>query len=187
MIIRVGTHRVGPGARPGVLYIGVNGFGIVAGGLGSTVGGFVAGVTSTPIAAAGRPGRQRPRPLEQPSSPTRREATADLVSPSAGLAEARSPDQGLPRPAGPAPDPDPGLADRRGRQDDHPGRPREGHQRLLGRHRRPADSRDVRAGPLRVDAVRPSTITSPKNNARQRQGGHDQGKTAGADHAPRAQ
>jgi len=53
----------------GVLYIGVNGFGVVAGGLGSTVGGFVAGVTSTPS----------PRPVVQVVSDPSRKAA--LTSP----------------------------------------------------------------------------------------------------------
>jgi hypothetical protein len=79
MVIRLGLVAAVLALSAGVLYIGVNGFGIVAGGIGSTLGGFVAGVTSTP---SPRPVIQvisDPPSLEQPSEPYTAEATVDLV------------------------------------------------------------------------------------------------------------
>ena len=63
----------------GVLYVGVNGFGIVAGGIGSTLGGFVSRCHLDAIAAAGRLGHQRPASLGAADEPYTPEATADLV------------------------------------------------------------------------------------------------------------
>ena len=79
MVIRLALVAAVLALCAGVLYVGVNGFGMVAGGISSTLGGFVAGVTSTPS----------PRPVvqvvsdapsvEQPGEPYTSEATADLV------------------------------------------------------------------------------------------------------------
>jgi hypothetical protein len=79
MVIRFALVAAVLALCAGVLYVGVNGFGMVAGGISSTLGGFVAGVTSTPS----------PRPVvqvvsdapsvEQPGEPYTSEATADLV------------------------------------------------------------------------------------------------------------
>ncbi len=79
MLIRLGLIAAVLALCAGVLYVGVNGIGIVAGGLGSTVGGFITGVTSTP---SPRPVVQvvsDPPSLEQPVEPYTSEATADLV------------------------------------------------------------------------------------------------------------
>jgi hypothetical protein len=79
MIIRLGLIAAVLALCAGVLYVGVNGFGMVVGGIGSTVGGFVAGVTSTP---SPRPVVQvisDPPSLEQPAEPYTSEPTADLV------------------------------------------------------------------------------------------------------------
>lgn len=94
MVIRFALVAAVLALSAGVLYVGVNGFGMVAGGISSTLGGFVAGVTSTPS----------PRPVvqvisdapsvEQPGEPYTSEATADLVvTVPAGLAG--SPDHRL--------------------------------------------------------------------------------------------
>jgi Glucodextranase, domain B len=79
MVIRVALVAAVLALCAGVLYVGVNGFGIVAGGIGSTLSGFVAGVTSTP---SPRPVVQvisDPPSIEQPTEPYTSEATADLV------------------------------------------------------------------------------------------------------------
>jgi hypothetical protein len=79
MIIRVGLVAAVLALSAGVLYVGVNGFGIVAGGIGSTLGGFVSGVTSTPSPRPVVSVISDPPTLEQPSEPYTPEATADLV------------------------------------------------------------------------------------------------------------
>ena len=79
IIIRLGLIAAVLALCAGVLFVGVNGFGIVAGGLGSTVGGFVAGVTSTPSPRPVVQSISDPPSLEQPVEPYTSEATADLV------------------------------------------------------------------------------------------------------------
>jgi len=79
MVIRLALVAAVLALSVGVLYIGVNGFGIVAGGIGSTLGGFVAGVTSTPSPRPVIAVISDPPSLEQPSEPYTAESTADLV------------------------------------------------------------------------------------------------------------
>ncbi len=79
MGIRLGFVAAVLALSAGVLYIGVNGFGIVAGGIGSTVGGFIASVTSTPSPRPVVAVISDPPSLEQPSEPYTAESTVDLV------------------------------------------------------------------------------------------------------------
>jgi hypothetical protein len=79
MLIRLALVAAVLALSAGVLYIGVNGFGIVAGGIGSTLGGFVAGVTSTPSPRPVVAIISDPPSLEQPSEPYTAESTVDLV------------------------------------------------------------------------------------------------------------
>ena len=79
MVFRVALVAAVLALSAGVLYIGVNGFGIVAGGIGSTLSGFVAGVTSTPSPRPVVAVISDPPSLEQPSEPYTAEPTADLV------------------------------------------------------------------------------------------------------------
>ncbi len=79
MVIRLALVAVVLALSAGVLYIGVNGFGIIAGGIGSTLGGFVAGVTSTPSPRPVVSVISDPPSLQQPSEPYTAESTADLV------------------------------------------------------------------------------------------------------------
>jgi len=79
MVFRIGLVAAVLALSAGVLYIGVNGFGIVAGGISSTLGGFVAGVTSTPSPRPVVAVVSDPPSLEQPSEPYTAESTADLV------------------------------------------------------------------------------------------------------------
>ena len=79
MVVRLALVAAVLALSAGVLYIGVNGFGIVAGGISSTVGGFVAGVTSTPSPRPVVAVISDPPSIEQPAEPYTAEATADLV------------------------------------------------------------------------------------------------------------
>ena len=79
MIIRVALVAAVLALSAGVLFIGVNGFGIVAGGIGSTLGGFVSDVTSTPSPRPVVAVISDPPSLEQPGEPYTAESTADLV------------------------------------------------------------------------------------------------------------
>jgi hypothetical protein len=63
----------------GVLYVGMRGFGSVVGGLGSTFGGFVKGVTSTPSPRPSLIGISDAPSLEQPLEPYTSEPSVDLV------------------------------------------------------------------------------------------------------------
>jgi hypothetical protein len=79
MVVRLALVAAVLALSAGVLYVGVKGFGVVAGGIGSTLTGFVSGVTSTP---SPRPVVQvvsDPPSLEQPSEPYTAEPTVDLV------------------------------------------------------------------------------------------------------------
>ena len=62
-----------------VLYVAVGGLGKVAGGLGSTLSGFVTDVTSTPSPRATDIVPADPPSIEQPTEPYTSEATADLA------------------------------------------------------------------------------------------------------------
>jgi hypothetical protein len=79
MVVRLVLIAAVLALSAGVLYVGVNGFGIVAGGVGSTLGGFVAGVTSTPSPRPVIAVISDPPSLEQPAEPYTAESTADLV------------------------------------------------------------------------------------------------------------
>jgi hypothetical protein len=79
MVFRIGLVAAVLALSAGVLYVGVNGFGIVASGIGSTLGGFVAGVTSTPSPRPVVAVISDPPSLEQPSEPYTAESTVDLV------------------------------------------------------------------------------------------------------------
>jgi hypothetical protein len=79
MIIRLALVAAVLALSVGVLFIGVNGFGIVAGGISSTLGGFVSDVTSTPSPRPVIAVISDPPSLEQPSEPYTAESTADLV------------------------------------------------------------------------------------------------------------
>jgi hypothetical protein len=79
MVIRLVLVAAVLALSAGVLYIGVNGFGVVAGGVSSTLGGFVAGVTSTPSPKPVVAVVSDPPSLEQPTEPYTSESTADLV------------------------------------------------------------------------------------------------------------
>jgi hypothetical protein len=79
MIIRLVLVAAVLALSAGVLYVGVNGFGVVAGGVSSTLGGFVAGVTSTPSPRPVVAVISDPPSLEQPTEPYTSESTADLV------------------------------------------------------------------------------------------------------------
>lgn len=62
-----------------VLFVGLKGFGGIVGGLGSTFGGFVAGVTSTPSPRPIVPIVADAPSLEQPTEPYTADGTVDLV------------------------------------------------------------------------------------------------------------
>jgi len=79
MVIRLALVAAVLALSAGVLYVGVKGFGVVAGGIGSTLGGFVAGVTSTPSPRPVVEVVSDPPSLEQPSEPYTAEPTVDLV------------------------------------------------------------------------------------------------------------
>ena len=87
LILRLGLIAAVLALCGGVLYVGMNGVGMVVGGIGSTLGGFIAGVTSTPTPApsvnvtAGAPS------IQQPTEPYTSETNVDLiVTVPAGLA-----------------------------------------------------------------------------------------------------
>ena len=64
----------------GILYVGARGFGVVVGGVGSTLSGFVKGVTATPVAR--RPSSMPCRPRRRSTSrtePYTSESSVDLV------------------------------------------------------------------------------------------------------------
>lgn len=63
----------------GVLYLGMGGFGRVVGGLGSSVAGFVQGVTATAKPKPSVASISDPPSLEQPTEPYTSAATVDLV------------------------------------------------------------------------------------------------------------
>ena len=79
MIIRLALVAAVLALSAGVLFVGVKGFGVVAGGIGSTLSGFVAGVTSTPSPRPVVAVISDPPSLEQPSEPYTSEPTVDLV------------------------------------------------------------------------------------------------------------
>jgi hypothetical protein len=62
-----------------VLYVGVNGVGMVVGGIGSTLGGFFDGVTATPTPRASLLTFTDPPSVQQPTEPYTAERTVDLV------------------------------------------------------------------------------------------------------------
>jgi hypothetical protein len=71
----------------GVLYVGMNGIGMVVGGVGSTLAGFIDGVTATPTPRVSLAPITGAPSLEQPIEPYTSEATVDLiVTVPAGLA-----------------------------------------------------------------------------------------------------
>jgi Glucodextranase, domain B len=79
MIARVGLVAAVVALGFGVLYVGVGGIGFVARGLGSTVGGFVDGVTSTPVPNASAAAISNAPSLAQPTEPYTSATTVDLV------------------------------------------------------------------------------------------------------------
>jgi hypothetical protein len=79
MIARVGLVAAVVALGFGVLYVGVGGIGFVARGLGSTVGGFVDGVTSTPVPNASLAAISNAPSLAQPTEPYTSATTVDLV------------------------------------------------------------------------------------------------------------
>ncbi len=79
LIFRLGLLAAVLALSAGVLFVGLKGFGGIVGGLGSTFGGFVAGVTSTPSPRPIVPIVADAPSLEQPTEPYTAEGTVDLV------------------------------------------------------------------------------------------------------------
>ncbi len=63
----------------GILYVGARGFGVVVGGVGSTLSGFVKGVTATPSPSPVVDAVSAAPTLDQPTEPYTSESTVDLV------------------------------------------------------------------------------------------------------------
>ena len=72
------SRRSSPSA-PASCIVGARGFGAVVGGIGSTLGGFVKGVTATPSPLADRRPVSVAPTLDQPSEPYTSQSTVDLV------------------------------------------------------------------------------------------------------------
>ncbi|MEO8438187.1 MAG: Ig-like domain-containing protein [Chloroflexota bacterium] len=79
LIFRLGLLAAVLALSAGVLFVGLKGFGGIVGGIGSTFGGFVAGVTSTPSPRPIVPIVADAPSLEQPTEPYTAESTVDLV------------------------------------------------------------------------------------------------------------
>jgi hypothetical protein len=79
LILRLGLIAAVLALCGGVLYVGMNGVGMVVGGIGSTLGGFLDGVTSTPTPRASLLTITDPPSVQQPSEPYTAERTVDLV------------------------------------------------------------------------------------------------------------
>ncbi len=87
MIFRLGLIAGVLALCGGILYVGMNGVGMVVGGVGSTLAGFIDGVTATPTPRASLAAITGAPSLEQPTEPYTSEATVDLiVTAPAGLA-----------------------------------------------------------------------------------------------------
>lgn len=79
LIVRLGLIAAVLALCGGVLYVGANGVGMVVGGIGSTISGFIAGVTSTPTPAPSVVVSTGAPSLQQPTEPYTSETTVDLV------------------------------------------------------------------------------------------------------------
>ena len=92
--------------------MGAGGLGVVVGGIGSTLGGFVSGVTSTPSPRPTIASITDPPSLQQPSEPYTSEPTVDLVVtvPAGVGGDPGVQDPGLPALPDQAPTADPGAA-----------------------------------------------------------------------------
>ncbi len=171
----------------GILFVGANGIGAVVSALGANVSGFISNVTSTPSPKPSIATVSDAPSLRQPGEPYTSQSTVDLeVSAPPGLAGDPDhrirvyltlPDQ--------APSAHPGIGHRRRGQDGHPGRAREGHQRLHRHDRRSGR----RVGSVRRRALRLRQVTAQDHDHlaqgqrdRQRQGADDQGQDPGPDH-----
>jgi hypothetical protein len=78
-IIRLGLIAAVLALSAGILYVGVRGFGFVVGGVGSSLSGFVKGVTATPSPSPIVDDIANAPTLDQPSEPYTSEANVDLV------------------------------------------------------------------------------------------------------------
>ena len=78
-IIRLGLIAAVLALSAGILYVGARGFGVVVGGVGSTLSGFVKGVTATPSPSPVVGAMSAAPTLDQPSEPYTSGATVDLV------------------------------------------------------------------------------------------------------------
>jgi hypothetical protein len=78
-IIRLGLIAAVLALSAGILYVGARGFGVVVGGVGSSLSGFVKGVTATPSPSPVVNAMAAAPTLDQPSEPYTSEATVDLV------------------------------------------------------------------------------------------------------------
>ncbi|MEP6638815.1 MAG: hypothetical protein ABJC39_05645 [Chloroflexota bacterium] len=79
MVFRLGLLVAVLILSAGILFVGMKGIGGIVGGLGSTLGGFVSGVTSTPSPRPILVTVADPPSLDQPSEPYTAESTVDLV------------------------------------------------------------------------------------------------------------
>jgi hypothetical protein len=78
-IIRLALIAAVLALSAGILYVGARGFGVVVGGVGSSLSGFVKGVTATPSPSPVVDAISAAPTLDQPSEPYTSEATVDLV------------------------------------------------------------------------------------------------------------
>ena len=176
----------------GVLYVGAGGLSRVAGAVGSSFGGFVDELVATPVpTATDIPISDAPL-LEPPAEPYTSRGEGRSPGHRSGHARRRrrASDPRLPAAQGPVARCHRGVADRRHATHGRAGRPREGHQRLLGDHRRPVRQlRGIGERPLRprqLEAEDQDHLAEGQR-AGQPQGGRDQGHDPVAGHAHRPQ
>ncbi len=87
LILRLGLIAAVLALGGGVLYVGLNGVGMVVGGIGSTLGGFIGHVTATPTPAPSVNATVGAPSIQQPTEPYTSETNVDLiVTVPAGLA-----------------------------------------------------------------------------------------------------
>ena len=78
-IVRLALIAAVLAMRAGIVYVGVRGFGVVVGGVGSTLSGFVKGVTATPSPSPIVDDISIAPTLDQPSEPYTSQPAVDLV------------------------------------------------------------------------------------------------------------
>ncbi len=87
LILRLGLIAAVLALCAGILYVGMNGVGMVVGGIGSTLGGFIGHVTATPTPAPSVNVTVGAPSIQQPTEPYTAETNVDLiVTVPAGLA-----------------------------------------------------------------------------------------------------